>query len=55
MKNTEGEILTEPIYSYFDLEFGRGSKQVGYAEYSAILFLNSDAEGGEGFTFQFRV
>ena len=55
MKNSEGEILTEPIYSYFDLEFGRGSKQVGYAEYSAILFLNSDAEGGEGFTFQFRV
>ena len=48
VKNTEGEILTDPTYSYYDLQFGRGSKQVGYAEYTAILFLNSDTEGGEG-------
>ena len=42
----QGDVHTDPLYSIGDMQFGPGTPQ-HWSEFTAIMFLNSDAVGGE--------
>ena len=44
--DSQGQVYSDPLYSLGDIQFGRDTPQ-HWSEYTVIMFLNSDADGGE--------